>query len=83
MVNLRAGLSNCQIYVYGGSGEHRRPHFHIRGPNTRLSVDIITLEIIEGTQFHRRDLDEALGWARQLENQTALLAEWRRLHERE
>lgn len=80
MASLDASLSNCKIYVY--AGDHNPPHFHLRGPNSRALVDIVTLEVIAG-QASRTDLDEARTWAKRAENQALLIAEWRRLNERE
>jgi hypothetical protein len=71
-------LSNCIIYVYA-RGEHPPPHFHLRGPNSRCSVEIATLEILKG----RGDKKDAREWLAVPENCAALEAEWRRLNERE
>ena len=75
-----ARLSNCVICLYA-RGEHPPPHFHLRGPNSRCSIDLVTLEIIKG-HCDRKDLTEALAWVAIPENGAALIAEWRRLNER-
>jgi hypothetical protein len=75
-----ARLTNCKIYVYA-RGEHPPPRFHVRGPNSRCSIDLATLEIIKG-HCDRKDLKEARDWAAIPENSAVLIAEWRRLNER-
>ena len=40
------------------AGDHNPPHFHLRDPNSRALVDIVTLEVIAG-QVSRSDLEEA------------------------
>ena len=80
MPSIDAGLSNCKIYVY--SGDHNPPHFHLKGPNSRALVDIVTLEVIAG-KAHKSDLAEARSWASEPKNLALLVAEWRRLNERE
>ncbi len=77
---LLATLSNCGIYVY--AGDHNPPHFHLRGPGSRALVNIATLEVMAG-KASRKDLEEALAWASVPENLESLVAEWRRLNERE
>jgi hypothetical protein len=76
-----AELSNCRIYIYA-AGEHPPPHFHIRGPNSRASVDIVTLELVKG-KADRKDLREAREWALISENTVILLNAWRTLCERD
>ena len=80
MASVDAQLSNCKIYIY--PGDHNPPHFHLKGPNSRAMVDIVTLEVIAGKAF-RIDLAEAREWAEKPENLAILVAEWRRLNERE
>jgi hypothetical protein len=46
MAGIDAPLSNCKVYIY--PGDHNPPHFHLRGPNSRASVDIMSLEVIAG-----------------------------------
>jgi hypothetical protein len=80
MAGIDAPLSNCKIYIY--PGDHGPPHFHLRGPNSRASVDIMSLEVVAG-KASKRDLAEAKEWAAKPENLAVLVAEWRRLNERE
>lgn len=80
MVSVDAPLSNCKIYIY--PGDHNPPHFHLKGPNSKALIDIVTLEVLAGKAF-RKDLAEAREWASKPENQAVLVSEWRRLNERE
>ncbi len=75
-------LSNCKVYVYGGPAEHPPPHFHIRGPNTRCSVDLATFEPTKG-HYDKKDMKEVLGWIAEPENLALIWARWRSLNERE
>jgi hypothetical protein len=45
-------------------------------------VDIMSLEVVAG-KASKRDLAEAKEWAAKPENLAVLVAEWRRLNERE
>ncbi|MDR3468837.1 MAG: DUF4160 domain-containing protein [Xanthobacteraceae bacterium] len=80
MASLDSNLSNCKIYIY--PGDHNPPHFHLRGPDSNALVDIGTLEVIKG-KASKRDLEEATAWAADPANAAILVAEWRRLNERE
>lgn len=80
MASVDAALSNCKIYIY--PGDHNPPHFHIRGPDSKALIDIVTLELLAG-KASRRDLVEAREWASKPENLAILVSEWRRLNERE
>jgi hypothetical protein len=80
MPSIDAGLSNCKIYVY--PGDHNPPHFHLKGPNLKALVDMVTFEVLAG-RAHRTDLAEAVEWASNPENAALLVSEWRRLNERE
>jgi hypothetical protein len=80
MASVEAPLSNCKIYIY--PGDHNSPHFHLKGPNSKALVDIVTLEVIAG-RASRKDLAEAKEWAAKPENLAVLVSEWRRLNERE
>ena len=80
MTSLKASLSNCKLYIY--PGDHNPPHFHLRGPDSRALVEIVTLQVIAG-KASKKDLAEAREWARKKENLALLVAEWRRLNERE
>lgn len=80
MASIKAPLSNCKIDIY--PGDHNPPHFHLRGPDSNALVDIVTLEVIEG-KASKKDLEEARVWAEKPENLAVLVAEWRRLNERE
>jgi hypothetical protein len=80
MASINALLSNCKVYVY--PGDHNPPHFHLRGPDSRASVDMVTLEVIAG-KASKKDLAEVKEWAAKPENLAVLVLEWRRLNERE
>ena len=80
MASLKASLSSCKIYIY--PGDHNPPHFHLRGPDSRALVAIVTLEVIAG-KASKKGLEEAREWARKEENLALLVSEWRRLNERE
>ena len=80
MASVDAPLSNCKIYIY--PGDHRPPHFRLRGPNSRASIDMVSLEIIAG-KAAKADLAEVRHWAAQPENLAILISVWRRLNERE
>lgn len=80
MASIDSPLSNCKVYIY--PGDHNPPHFHLKGPNSRASVDMVTLEVIAG-KAARSDLAEVKEWAAKPENLALLVSEWRRLNERE
>lgn len=80
MASLKASLSNCKIYIY--PSDHNPPHFHLRGPNSRALIEIVTLEVIAG-KASKQDLGEAREWAGRKENLALLVSEWKRLNERE
>jgi hypothetical protein len=80
MAGIVVPLSNCSIYIY--PGDHNPPHFRLKGPNSRASVDIMSLEVIAG-KASRKDLAEVKEWAAKPENLAVLVAEWKRLNERE
>lgn len=54
-------LSNAKIQVI--AGDHNPPHFRLIGPRSRCDVALRTFEVLVG-HCDRRDLDEALEWAR-------------------
>ena len=68
---------NWKIEVFGR--EHGVPHFHLRWPDGRATLDIETFEIIIGNQ-PALILAEARKWAR--ENKQRILAEWDKLNRR-
>jgi Domain of unknown function (DUF4160) len=74
-------LNNCRICIFGGQGEHPLPHFHLKGPDSKCSVDLVTLVPIKG-HYSRKDLKEAREWLEVPENYTSVTCEWRRLNER-
>ncbi len=80
MASIDALLSNCKVYIY--PGDHNPPHFHLKGPDSRASVDMMSLEVIAG-KASKRDLAEIKEWAAKPENLALLVSEWRRLNERE
>lgn len=69
-------FSNIAISIY--PRDHNPPHFHIRGPDFELLVEIETGCIV-GTAGKARDVSEALKWAEA--NTALLLAEWQRLNQ--
>lgn len=80
MASINATLSNCKIYIY--PGDHNPPHFHLKGPNSRASVDMVTLEVVAG-KASKGDLAEVKAWVAKPENLALLISEWKRLNERE
>lgn len=80
MASICAPLTNCKIYIY--PGDHNPPHFHLKGPDSRASVNLITLEVMAG-KASKKDLAEVKEWAAKAENLAILVSEWRRLNERE
>jgi Domain of unknown function (DUF4160) len=80
MARVDAPLSNCKIYIY--PGDHNPPHFHLKGPDSRASVDMISLEVFAG-KASKKDLAEVKEWAAKPENLAILITVWRRLNERE
>ena len=80
MASINAPLSNCKIYIY--PGDHNPPHFHLKGPDSKALIDIVTLEVLAG-KASRKDLAEAREWASEPENRAVLISEWKRLNERE
>lgn len=77
-----ARLSNSNIYIYGGLAEHPPPHCHLVGPNSRCSIDLLTLDVTKG-HARRSDLVEAVEWLSDARNHAFAVSEWRRLNERE
>jgi len=80
MASIDAPLTNCKIYIY--PGDHNPPHFHLKGPDSRALVDMVTLQVIAG-KASKKDLEAAREWAQKPENLALLVSEWRRLNERE
>jgi hypothetical protein len=68
---------NWKIEVFGR--EHGVPHFHLRWPDGRASLDIETFEVIIGNP-PALILTEARKWAQ--ENKQRILAEWYKLNRR-
>ncbi|MGA7488011.1 MAG: DUF4160 domain-containing protein [Xanthobacteraceae bacterium] len=71
-------LSNATIYIY--PDDEAPPHFHIRGPNSNVKVEIATLRVMRG-EYRRSDLVEAIAWAN--DNQALLRAKWKEFNERD
>ena len=76
-----ASFGNAALYVYGGQAGHPPPHVHLRGPDSRCTIDLATLEVTRGAA-HRRDLRQARAWLSDPHNLARVLNEWRRLNER-
>lgn len=68
---------NWKIEVFGR--EHGIPHFHLRWPDGRASINIETLEIIIGRP-PAIILAEALKWAK--ENREQIWSKWNELNRR-
>jgi len=68
---------NWKIEVFGR--EHGIPHFHLRWPDGRASIDIATLEIIIGNP-PTIILAEARAWA--IEHRDHIMAKWHELNNR-
>jgi Domain of unknown function (DUF4160) len=66
---------NWKIEVFGR--EHGIPHFHLRWPDGRASIDIETLEVIIGNP-PTVILAEARMWA--MDNRERIWAEWHELN---
>ncbi|MBI1868675.1 MAG: DUF4160 domain-containing protein [Methylocystis sp.] len=72
-------LKRCRICVY--PGDHRPPHFHVRGSGWRVAVDLVTFQV--RGRGEKLAIEEAIAWARAPDNGFRLAHEWRRLNERE
>jgi len=68
---------NWKIEVFGR--EHGFPHFHLRWPDGRASINIETLEIIIGNP-PANILAEARRWAN--ENRELIWSKWNELNRR-
>ena len=77
-----ARLNNSRICVFGGLREHPPAHCHLKGPDSNCSVDLGTCEPTKG-RYSKKDLAEAKEWLSNADNYAAVVAEWRRLNERE
>ena len=62
------------------SRDHNPPHFHAIGPDFHALIRIDTFEVMRG-EVPRQVFKEVVGWA--IGRRDDLLAEWRRLNERE
>jgi hypothetical protein len=71
-------LTNVTIYVY--ADDHAPPHFHVRGSDSNVQVEIRTLRVMRG-EYRRGDLAEAIAWA--ADNQALLRAKWNEFNERD
>jgi hypothetical protein len=60
--------------------DHFPPHFHLVGRDWRCSVEIETLELMDG-RSPRSELREAIAWARA--NKSMLMAKWSEFNERD
>ncbi len=70
-----ARFANCSIAVY--PQDHNPPHFHLRGPDFELLVEIGSGRLV-GRSGRVRDVSEALNWAE--EHQALLMEQWQRLN---
>jgi len=71
-------LASVSIYIY--ADDHAPPHFHVRGPDIDIQVDIETLQVMRG-DYKASALAEAITWA--AGNQPVLRAKWSELNERD
>lgn len=62
------------------SRDHAPPHFHVVGPDFHALIAIRDLQVLRGT-ITRRALAEVAAWAGGRHDE--LMAEWRRLNERD
>ena len=62
------------------SRDHAPPHFHVIGPDFHAVVGILDLQVQRGT-ISRKAYAEVIEWA--AANTAPLMAEWRRLNERD
>jgi hypothetical protein len=72
-------LRRCKICMY--PGDHRPPHFHVRGSGWGVAVDLLTFAV--RGRGEKAAIEEAIAWAQVFENGERLMQEWRRLNERE
>lgn len=75
-------LANARLCVFGGLREHPPPHCHLKGPDSNCTIDLATLEPMKGT-YSRKDFADARAWLSNSANHAAIVAEWRRLNERD
>ena len=73
-----AQLASVSIHIY--ADDHAPPHFHVRGADTNVQVEIETLQVMRGN-YKAAALAEAIGWA--AANQPLLRARWSELNERD
>lgn len=62
------------------SRDHAPPHFHVIGPEFHALIKIRDLQVLRG-RISRKAYVEVLAWAEDREDE--LMAEWRRLNERD
>ena len=62
------------------SRDHAPPHFHVVGPEVHALIKIKDLQVLRGT-ISRKAYVEVVAWAEAREDE--LMAEWRRLNERD
>ncbi len=71
-------FGSCKVAIY--ADDHFPPHFHLVGKGWRCSIEIASLALMHG-QAPKRELDEALTWARK--NRELLTAKWSEYNERD
>jgi Domain of unknown function (DUF4160) len=72
-------LKRCKICIY--PGDHLPPHFHVRGPEARAAIDLVTFRV--RGRGEKAAIEEAIAWARVPDNHARLAHEWKRLNERD
>lgn len=60
--------------------DHAPPHFHLRGPGWSAVIEINPLKMTRG-EAPKKEVARALRWAKN--NKKLLVAEWKRLNERD
>jgi hypothetical protein len=73
-----AQLASISIHIY--ADDHAPPHFHVRGAEINVQVEIETLQVMRGN-CKAAALAEAITWA--AANQLVLRAKWSVLNERD
>jgi hypothetical protein len=75
-----AQLASVSIHIY--ADDHAPPHFHVRGPDTDVQVEIETLRVMRG-RYPATHLAQAISWAAEAENRALLRAKWGEYNERD
>lgn len=79
MTRIHTLPGNVSIWVYA---DHMPPHFHVRSASSNAQVDMRTLQVIRG-RCTRKEYAAIVAWASEEANMALVLAEWRKLNERD